>query len=303
MSASRTTQLIQEAYSVCYLGVIAALAAICNLPLLFFPELAALAYEVIRNPGGKWARSPFYLALTPPLTGIVGVCIVNAFPYGPLSMLLSIAACISIVRWFRSPVAPAISAGVLPVALSVDSWLYPFAIAVGTSMLAGIAITSGSKEAQSETLAQVHAANRDWLIGLSVFVVFAAVFAFVTGHRMILFPPLVVIAYEMFLHRNECPWGREPIKLAPICFLTALIGVMAVQLIGNGVISTMLSMTLGVFVLKIFRLHVPPALAVGLIPQIMEQPSWIYPASVFAGCFLLTLVYLGHRELFEQNER
>jgi hypothetical protein len=94
----------------------------------------------VLNPSGKRARSPFILALTPPLTGVVGVCIVKAFPYGPLSMILAIVLCIAIVRGLRSPVAPAISAGVLPVALSVDSWLYPLAIAVGTSMLAGIAI-------------------------------------------------------------------------------------------------------------------------------------------------------------------
>ena len=301
MTASRTTQFIQESCSVCYLGFIAALAAILNFPLLFFPELAALAYEVIRNPGGKWARSPFFLALTPPLTGVVGVCIVNAFPYGPLSMLLAIVLCISIVRGLRSPVAPAISAGVLPVALSVDSWLYPLAIAVGTSMLAGIAIMSRSKAIPSETQAPVHATNRDWIIGLSVFVAIAALAAFFTGQRMILFPPLVVIAYEMFVHRKDCPWGREPFKLAPTCFLTAAIGVAAVELLGHGILSTMLSMTMGIVVIKALRLHLPPALAVGLIPQIMEQPSWIYAASVFTGCLLLTGVFVLHQKLLERR--
>lgn len=207
--------------------------------------------------------------------GVVGVCIVNAFHYGPLSMLLAIVLCISIVRGLRSPVVPAISAGVLPVALLVDSWLYPIAIAVGTSMLAGIAIMSRSKVIPSETLAPVHATNGDWFIGLSVFVAIAALEAFFTGQGMILIPPLVVIAYEMFVHRKDCPWGREPFILAPTCFLSAAIGVAAVELLGQGILSTMLSMTMGIVFIKALRLHLPPALAVGLIPQIMEQPSWI----------------------------
>jgi CBS-domain-containing membrane protein len=164
-------------------------------------------------------------------------------------------------------------------------------------MLAGIAIMSRSKAISSETLAPVNPTNRDWIIGLSVFVAIAALVAFFSGQRMILFPPLVVIAYEMFVHRKDCPWGREPFKLAPTCFLTAAIGVAAVELLGHGVLSTMLSMTIGIVVIKALRLHLPPALAVGLIPQIMEQSSWFYAASVFTGCLLLTGVFVLHQRL------
>ena len=45
-----------------------------------------------------------------------------------------------------------------------------------------------------------------------------------TGMRFILFPPLVVILYEMLSHREHCPWVGRPIALPTACFLAAVGG-------------------------------------------------------------------------------
>ena len=57
-------------------------------------------------------------------------------PYGYLSVLLTVAGAIAIILALRSPVAPAISAGLLPLVLGVKSWWYPPAILLGTTLLA-----------------------------------------------------------------------------------------------------------------------------------------------------------------------
>jgi hypothetical protein len=47
-------------------------------------------------------------------------------------------------------------------------------------------------------------------------------------------------------------------------------------------------MAWGVVVLRAFDVHMPPALAVGLIPLVMNRPTWIYPISVAIGTLALT---------------
>ena len=134
MSALRSR--VSELLTVLFLGLISAIATTTASPLIFFPELGALAFEVFKNPRGKWASSPFFLAFTPVVTGIIGVVIAMTMAYGFVSVLLSVALCITTVRLLGSPVAPAISAGVLPVVMGLDSWLYPPASFAVTSLLA-----------------------------------------------------------------------------------------------------------------------------------------------------------------------
>ena len=51
--------LTGELLTVLFLGIIAAIAQLAASPLIFFPELGALAFEIFKNPRGKWACSPF----------------------------------------------------------------------------------------------------------------------------------------------------------------------------------------------------------------------------------------------------
>jgi hypothetical protein len=44
-----------------------------------------------------------------------------------------------------------------------------------------------------------------------VFLVIALALVQATGWRFLLFPPLVVIAFEMFVHAQACPWAQRPL--------------------------------------------------------------------------------------------
>jgi hypothetical protein len=133
-----------------------------------------------------------------------------------------------------------------------------------------------------------------WLIPLAAIIISAVFLVELTGLRFILFPPLVVIGFEMFGHPSICPWAKRPIWLPLACFLTALGGLFFEKTLHAWPAAAACSMLWGVVVLRVFDLHVPPALAVALLPLIMPSPSLAYPLSVALGTLLMTLWFLSY---------
>jgi hypothetical protein len=110
---------------------------------------------------------------------------------------------------------------------------------------------------------------------------YAAVF--LTGQRLILFPPLTVIAFEAFSNPARCPWNARPGALTIVCTLCAVSGNAGRLFVGTGFVPTFLIMAIGILILRGSRLLVPPALAVGIIPLILTKPDVWYPLDVALG--------------------
>ncbi len=123
-----------------YIGFIASMATLTGAYYMLFPELSALSWDVMELPQGRWARAPIMLALTPALTGVIGTVVTRRMSYGIISVLLTVFVCVAVIRMLRSPVAPAISAGLLPLVLGVTSWWYAPCILFGTTVLALLSI-------------------------------------------------------------------------------------------------------------------------------------------------------------------
>jgi len=98
----------------------------------------------------------------------------------------------------------------------------------------------------------------------------------------------VVIGFEMFVHPDVCPWAKRPLLLPVACFLTALGGFFFWKFLGVTPLTAALCMGWGIMVLRTLDLHVPPALAVALLPLVMTNPTLIYPLAVGLGTLLLT---------------
>ncbi|HVN27808.1 MAG TPA: hypothetical protein VMT64_04945 [Candidatus Binataceae bacterium] len=299
-------RLAGELLALAYIAVVATIAAISGAVYVMFPELGALSHDVMTRPRGSWARAPILLIVTPVATAAIGTLVTRHLPYGYLSVMLTVGGALIVLLALRSPIAPAISAGFLPLVLGVKSWWYPPAIVLSTAMLAALSYMwrrqIGVSESHPDRSAYEVSAGEESLVqiaALMLFVLAGVLVVKLTNLRFVLFPPLVVIAFEMFVHTAHCPWAARAMRLPIVCLLSASGGLVARHLGGVGPLSAIASMIWGVLMLRVFDLHVPPALAVALLPQVMEAPTILYPLSVGVGTSLLSGVFVLYQQLCE----
>lgn len=298
--------LTGELTALAYVGGVSQAAVLTGISYLLFPELAALSYDVFTRPTGTWARAPFLLVATPLITAVIGLLIEQHLGYGVASILLSIALALTVIKLLNSPIAPAIPAALLPIVLEEKSWWYPAAILFGTSMLvlglqlykrifAGIIPQAKSHASLIDDIVEKPPKRYSWLPFFIVFLLADVYLAKLSGLRFILFPPLIVIAYEMFAHPHVCPWADKPILLVIACVVSAAVGTGSEMMLGNNPLSVMLSMAASMFIIRLFRLHAPPAVAVGLLPFVIEHPDFNFPLSVGLGTLLLVVAFFIYR--------
>ncbi len=300
--------LLGELTALGYVGGVSETAVITGISYLLFPELAALSYDVFTRPAGTWASAPFLLVTTPLITAIIGLLIEQHLGYSAFSVLLSIALALLVIRFLHSPIAPAIPAGLLPIFLEERSWWYPASILLVTSALvltlqiykgafSGIIPHVKTRSSLIDDIVEQPPKRYSWLPFFILFLLADAALAKLTGLRFIMFPPLIVIAYEMYAHSKVCPWANKPVLLITACTLAAAAGVTFETLTGNNPLSVMLSMAIAMGLVRLFRLHAPPAIAVSLLPFVIEKPDFLFPVAVAAGTLLLVGMFSVYRKL------
>ncbi|MFZ9754098.1 MAG: hypothetical protein ACO3B3_11170 [Cyanobium sp.] len=314
-----------------FLAAITALGQASGLKLLLFPELGALASVVFSDPASRWARSPLMLVLTPSLTAVLGVAVSASLPYGPLSVLLVVAAGLLVLWGLRSPVAPALSAGYLPLALGIHDWTYPLAILLGTSALVlvsrlqglgqrhppgrGVAPSAAASTADSRSAAhgalpaargpglhQPLPSPRIWLLPLLVVLAGALALGQLLGTRLVLYPPLLVIAWETLVHRDRIPWRSRFVALLSATTLAAALGLwLALSFGARHAPAAFLAVLVTAVLLRGLRLTCPPAFAVALLPLVLPQPPLAYPLFVLVGGAWLVAVAEGWPSRWRQE--
>ncbi|MHB1668634.1 HPP family protein [Thiomonas sp.] len=311
----RRLRKMGELLTLAYIAAIAALAGVTGVGTILFPELGALAHDVFTRPRGAWARSPLWLATTPVAAAVVGILIARHMSFGLVSVFLSVGSTVGLIQTLQSPIAPAISAGLLPLVLGITSWWYPPSILLGTAALALLAVIrttmlpqaapasgfTGTEKADDTV--EAAASGLAWMPYFFGFLFAVAALALLTGWHLLLFPPLVVMGYEMFAHPTVCPWAERPWALLLACTLSATFGVAFVSLWGVGPLAAVCCLGAGIVALSVLDLHVPPALAVGLLPFIISHPNWELPLAVAGGVLVLTGAFALRRWFNVRKER
>ncbi|MBS0558707.1 MAG: HPP family protein [Proteobacteria bacterium] len=274
-------------------------------PSVLFPELGALSHDVLKRPHGAWARAPSMLVLTPFRTGLMGTLITRNLSYGVPSVLLAVGGAVGVIAALRSPVAPAISAASLPLTLGIRSWSYAPLLRIGLVSLAGLSLgwrrfapsppDAGLAGDLADDATEQPPRDWSWLPFLVVFLVLAAIAAQASGLRLVLFPPLAVIAFEMFAHARVCPWAGRPLALAAACTIAAAAGAVLTGILGDGPLAALASIAAGSAVLRLLDLHVPPALAAALLPWVTGETGYSVPLAVGPGTLLLTACFAAWR--------
>jgi hypothetical protein len=299
--------LMGELLTLVLLAGASKLALAMAIPFILFPELSALSYNVFSRPAGTWANAPVMMVITPTVTAACGVLITQHLAYGWLSVALCVTAAILLMRLLRSPIAPAISAGFLPLVLGLTSWQYPASIAFVTAVLAmssiayrrilsaRIPVAKPSSSPKANPRAGRTSERFAWVPVFAGFLMLAYALGALTGLRLILFPPLIVIAYEMFVHPDTCPWAARPYALAAVSTFAAGVGVALVTLSGVGPLSVAIGLIVSVVTLRLFKLNFPPALAICLLPQIIAAPGLGFIAAVALGSVTLAITFVASR--------
>jgi hypothetical protein len=288
-------RIAAEVIALAYIAIIAEIAVATGAFYILFPELGALSHDIFTRPRGSWASAPLLLVITPVLTAVLGTLVTRSLPYGYFSVMLTVCGALAIILALRSPIAPAISAGLLPLTLGVRSLWYPAGIVFGTTLLAVLSFIWKQMSVDQNTVVASEdedtapGAESYWrLLPLLALVLAAAFVVKLTNLRFVLFPPLVVIGFEMFIHTKHCPWATRTLSLPIVCTLTAAGGLFCRRYLGVGAAGSVSSMAWGILILRIFDLHVPPALAVALLPQVIDSPTALYPVAVGIGTSLLS---------------
>jgi hypothetical protein len=105
------------------------------------------------------------------------------------------------------------------------------------------------------------------------------------------------MAYELFGHPEEPGWMKRPALFPVVCFLTASIGLIAHDVLHPVYLAAAITMLCSIGVLRAFAVHMPPALAVGLLPFVMTAPDDRFPLSVLLGTIALTLYFFAYKRL------
>lgn len=264
---------------------------------LLFPELGPLAAVLFSRPGGPWARQGWGLIAVPTAAAWLGLWIsIHVAPPG-LALLLAVAAAQLLLTLLRSPLAPSLSAAALPVVLGLHSWTYPAQIALGLSLLAGVsAVVRGRQPLPPVSPPSAPPApprhptappSRWWVPWFAYLLVLTALVQ-LSGWRVLLLPPLIVISHERFAEPWGCPWLGRAWRLPVACAGAGAIGVLAARLLApHTALVVALSLLLNLALMRRLRLWLPPLLALGLLPLLMPQADWRYVAGVTVAAILL----------------
>jgi hypothetical protein len=287
-----------------FIALIAATAKATGQAYVLFPELGALAWVIFTDPKGPWATSPRLLMLTPLLTALLGVAITRTLPYGPLALGLDVVGCLLIIRGLRSPIVPAISAGVLPLALGIHDWAYPVSILVGTGGLALLSQWRARRLAPAPPASAPTALDRiessfamtptvpfrRWAGALAVFLALGLVFVKIWDSPLVLFPPLLVIAYDMLALPHHSPWLGRGGAMMVVGTGAAWAGYGLVAAFGVVPWAACLAVLITLGLLRLARLTCPPCLGLALLPFVITQPNATYPWQALTGMACLVAV-------------
>ncbi len=267
---------------------------------IIFPEIAALALGAWVMEKSPWESSNFNFWMSPTLAALAGTIIMRSFPGFTLFMIAGAFVVVAIqLRLLRSDVLPSLSAAILPIITSVDSWYYPLSVCLLSGTIAlGRHITGDNIYGASSTTADTPADGEEpgncgvvnalvyWsklLIGVSIVTAVA-----LESHRLFMVAPPLIVAFA------ECskPNGslrKKTLKIMILLTFAAFIGVFWLEIICHILqwpiwVFALLSLTSVFLSYHYLRLPFPPAAAIALLPAIIPAESiWSYPLHVSLG--------------------
>lgn len=275
--------------------------AVVDDDVVFFPELGALSVGLLLLDKAVWRVGKVMCAFVMTaaaaigvlsqvvLPGLVGADFVLRLATPPLVFLL-IGVLLSLCRAF---LAPALSAGLLPVLLGISSWAYVGVVAVSVSavlVVQWVLEVAGVRWykmplLQAPSGAVVAGGLRQWLV-MSLCVVPPVVAGWLSGWPFVAAPPLIVTFVEFALGGSG--FRSRPWQVLFMLVFGAAVGsasVIIFRSFGFGFIPVGLcAMLTMLLIFYLFRKSYAPAVTVALLVMLVHgEAVWTYPFQVALG--------------------
>lgn len=275
-----------------------ALAHSLGVHAIIFPEGAALVMGiwVLGLPG--WAASRWRVAALPPLCAVAGTIIVRLeLPFWGAAILGAAVALLAL-QCLDSRLAPSLSAAMLPIVFGVPDWSYPLAVLLICLVIAGAMpwLARRHRRAAASALPGAPRGRYPWAVAAAGFIVVVC-WVLLGGELLALpvaalAPPLFVSALE-WLGQGACTL-RLGLRRWLLLVCAALAGAVAVQLVAVAWVAGTLAIAAALALMWLLATPHPPALAIALIPQILDGVDPLaYAAAIGAGAGALYLAMLA----------
>lgn len=267
---------------------------------IIFPEIAALAVGAWFVKNSPWKEKPVYLWLSPTLAAITGVGMLHFLPYprefliAATFVLIALQLCV-----LRSKVLPSISAAILPIVVNADSLYYILSVCILSGIIAvgrgvlnyfqakdNLVLQPASPLKEQEQKPRGGRELLHWLLlffGVSV----VALIAFRGNLLYMIAPPLIVAFIEFANPTGKL--GQQPMRLFGLISCAAFSGALLLNLLhfqwGWPVwIAAGWIVLWSLFLFQQFKLVLPPAIAIALLPTIIPPGMLlVYPFEVTIG--------------------
>lgn len=263
-----------------------------NKPELIFPEISALAIGAFVYKEYKWIRRPWQIWFAPTLAAAIGVSLNRL----NLNLLWKETLCLVVVttmiHWIKTNIGPTISAGLLPIALGIDSWIFVLSVCIMTLIIM-VGVKCSYRTIRS--IQQEDNSKRyTWAYVCFMFVWIG--FCYALHLHFWVIPPILVVAYET-IHRESVRF-RLGYKQVVLLTSSALIGSMFLYFMPTHDIQIGICDVVIVYcVSKLLRIEIAPSYAISLLPLILpEHNMWSYPFSVFITSLTLLMMVIFYRK-------
>lgn len=284
-----------------------AVADISSVKEIIFPEIAALSIGTWYIKNSAWTENIINIWLSPTLAALTGVVMGHFLRYPQAILIISAFIVVGFQLYIlRSNVLPSISAAILPIVLNVQTLYYPLSVCIFTGIIAAGSWSVNYFRLNSNSSSPIVSdlnedKQRDWeLTGITywlrllVGVVCVTIIAFQTKWIYIISPPLIVSFIE-YANESNHPHG-QPVRLFLLIFSAAASGMLLVS-VTNIVVhfplwaSAVVIVVWMFYLFRLFRFAFPPAVAVALLPTIINTKMLLFfPLQVGVGITLFMVL-------------
>ncbi len=265
-----------------------ALASALGTHEIIFPEGAALAMGIWVLGMAGWSASRWRVAVLPPAFALCGVLLLRPDWSLTATAILAVTLGLLAMQALGTRLAPALSAAVLPIVFDVHAWSYPLAV-LAISLVVAAAMRPGTAPAD----------RYGWRVAGGIWLVVTA--WIIAGGELLglssvaLAPPLFVSALE-WLGRGSLQLG-DGLRRWIVIVCAALAGSVAAEVVPVTWVAGTLAVIVTLGVMALLARPVPPALAIALIPLILDDTDPLsFTLAIAAGTAALYAGVYGVRE-------